>query len=124
MALVLLCVTLSLLCVFCVSAEYGPCTAFFVLFFFFFLYVLHFFTVQYWHQDVCFSMPLCRSKVEQVAQEVLIELSEMEKQNFSQVNICFFFPTYHSLLLFCLFYFRPGEVMKYLSLLFVGYGED
>lgn len=69
-------------------------------------------------------MPLCRSKVEQVAQEVLIELSEMEKQNFSQVNICFFFPTYHSLLLFCLFYFRPGEVMKYLSLLFVGCDED
>ncbi|BFG38415.1 hypothetical protein CerSpe_246890 [Prunus speciosa] len=36
--------------------------------------------------DVCFSMPLCRSKVEQVAQEVLIELSEMEKQNFSQTR--------------------------------------
>lgn len=121
MVLVLLCVTLSLLSVFCVSAEYGPCTAFFVHFF---LCVLRFFTVQYWHQDVCFSMPLCRSKVEQVAQEVLIELSEMEKQNFSQVNICFFFPTYHSLFLFWLFYFRPGEVMKYLSLLFVGYGED
>lgn len=45
MALVLLCVTLSLLCVFCVSAEYGPCTAFFVLFFFSLSYVFSLYNI-------------------------------------------------------------------------------
>ncbi|KAK1562819.1 hypothetical protein Q3G72_017602 [Acer saccharum] len=36
--------------------------------------------------DVCFSMPLCRSKVEQVTTEDLVELSEIEKQNLGQVT--------------------------------------
>ncbi|KAM2893379.1 hypothetical protein FF1_008744 [Malus domestica] len=36
--------------------------------------------------DVSFSMPLCRSKVEQVTPDVLVELSEMEKQNFGQTR--------------------------------------
>lgn len=35
-------------------------------------------------------MPLCRSKVEQVATEDLVELSEIEKQNLGQVCICVF----------------------------------
>ncbi|KAK0584310.1 hypothetical protein LWI29_010987 [Acer saccharum] len=36
--------------------------------------------------DVCFSMPLCRSKVEQVTSEDLVELSEIEKQNLGQTR--------------------------------------
>ncbi|KAJ4840091.1 hypothetical protein Tsubulata_009910 [Turnera subulata] len=36
--------------------------------------------------DMCFSMPLCHSKVEQVATEDLIELSEIEKQNLGQTR--------------------------------------
>ncbi|BAT86391.1 hypothetical protein LR48_Vigan03g293000 [Vigna angularis] len=36
--------------------------------------------------DVCFSMPLCHSKVEQVATEDLVELSEIEKQNLGQIR--------------------------------------
>ncbi|CAN6719505.1 unnamed protein product [Malus baccata var. baccata] len=36
--------------------------------------------------DVSFTMPLCRSKVEQVTPDVLVELSEMEKQNFGQTR--------------------------------------
>ncbi|WVZ08928.1 hypothetical protein V8G54_022274 [Vigna mungo] len=36
--------------------------------------------------DVCFSMPLCHSKVEQVATEDLVELSEIEKQNLGQIK--------------------------------------
>ncbi|KAI9153672.1 hypothetical protein LWI28_014816 [Acer negundo] len=36
--------------------------------------------------DVCFSMPLCRSKVEQVTTEDLVELSEIEKQNLGQTR--------------------------------------
>ncbi|KAL0555233.1 hypothetical protein IC582_009172 [Cucumis melo] len=35
---------------------------------------------------VCFSMPLCRSKVEQVNAEVLVELSEIEKYNLGQTQ--------------------------------------
>ncbi|XP_011652061.1 protein downstream neighbor of Son isoform X2 [Cucumis sativus] len=35
---------------------------------------------------VCFSMPLCRSKVEQVNTEVLVELSEIEKYNLGQTR--------------------------------------
>ncbi|CAK7342145.1 unnamed protein product [Dovyalis caffra] len=35
-------------------------------------------------EDVCFSMPLCHSKVEQVTTEDLVELSEIEKQNLGQ----------------------------------------
>ncbi|OIW11398.1 hypothetical protein TanjilG_10716 [Lupinus angustifolius] len=37
-------------------------------------------------QDVCFSMPLCHSKVEQVTTEDLAELSEIEKQNLGQTR--------------------------------------
>lgn len=37
--------------------------------------------------DVCFSMPLCHSKVEQVTTEDLVELSEIEKHNLGQVYI-------------------------------------
>ncbi|XP_015969241.1 uncharacterized protein LOC107492705 [Arachis duranensis] len=36
--------------------------------------------------DVCFSMPLCRSKVEQASTEDLVELSEIEKQNLGQTR--------------------------------------
>ncbi|CAJ1881385.1 unnamed protein product [Sphenostylis stenocarpa] len=36
--------------------------------------------------DLCFSMPLCHSKVEQVATEDLVELSEIEKQNLGQIR--------------------------------------
>ncbi|TKY61886.1 downstream neighbor of Son [Spatholobus suberectus] len=36
--------------------------------------------------DICFSMPLCHSKVEQVATEDLVELSEIEKQNLGQTR--------------------------------------
>ncbi|XP_004494284.1 uncharacterized protein [Cicer arietinum] len=36
--------------------------------------------------DLCFSMPLCRSKVEQVTTEDLVELSEIEKQNLGQTR--------------------------------------
>ncbi|XP_022158390.1 protein downstream neighbor of Son-like isoform X2 [Momordica charantia] len=36
--------------------------------------------------DVCFSMPLCRSKVEQVNAEDLVELSEIEKYNLGQTR--------------------------------------
>ncbi|KAK7284747.1 hypothetical protein RJT34_19500 [Clitoria ternatea] len=36
--------------------------------------------------DICFSMPLCNSKVEQVATEDLVELSEIEKQNLGQTR--------------------------------------
>ncbi|KAI5560659.1 hypothetical protein BDE02_16G061800 [Populus trichocarpa] len=36
--------------------------------------------------DVCFSMPLCYSKVEQVTTEDLVELSEIEKQNLGQTR--------------------------------------
>ncbi|MED6106202.1 hypothetical protein PIB30_002655 [Stylosanthes scabra] len=36
--------------------------------------------------DVCFSMPLCRSKVEQTSTEDLVELSEIEKQNLGQTR--------------------------------------
>lgn len=36
--------------------------------------------------DVCFSMPLCRSKVEQVTTEDLVELSEIEKHNLGQTR--------------------------------------
>ncbi|KAJ6382372.1 hypothetical protein OIU77_030927 [Salix suchowensis] len=36
--------------------------------------------------DVCFSMPLCHSKVEQVTTEDLVELSEIEKQNLGQTR--------------------------------------
>ncbi|KAK1562615.1 hypothetical protein Q3G72_014855 [Acer saccharum] len=42
--------------------------------------------------DVCFSMPLCRSKVEQVTTEDLVELSEIEKQKLGQVSVY----TFHS----------------------------
>ncbi|KAI6705589.1 hypothetical protein NL676_008551, partial [Syzygium grande] len=34
--------------------------------------------------DICFSMPLCHSKVEQLATEDLVELSETEKHNLGQ----------------------------------------
>lgn len=37
-------------------------------------------------QDVSFSMPLCRSKVEQVTTEDLVELSEIEKQNLGKTR--------------------------------------
>ncbi|OIW05186.1 hypothetical protein TanjilG_19817, partial [Lupinus angustifolius] len=37
-------------------------------------------------RDVCFSMPLCHSKVEQVTTEDLAELSEIEKQNLGQTR--------------------------------------
>lgn len=36
--------------------------------------------------DVCFSMPLCHSKVEQVTTEDLVELSEIEKHNLGQTR--------------------------------------
>lgn len=36
--------------------------------------------------DLCFSMPLCRSKEEQVTTEDLVELSEIEKQNLGQTR--------------------------------------
>ncbi|XP_028784777.1 uncharacterized protein LOC114740738 isoform X2 [Neltuma alba] len=36
--------------------------------------------------DVCFSMPLCHSKVEQIATEDLVELSEIEKHNLGQTR--------------------------------------
>lgn len=36
--------------------------------------------------DVCFSMPLCRSKVEQITTEDLVELSEIEKHNLGQTR--------------------------------------
>ncbi|CAI8614973.1 unnamed protein product [Vicia faba] len=36
--------------------------------------------------DLCFSMPLCRSKVEQVTTEDLVELSEIEKHNLGQTR--------------------------------------
>ncbi|KAL3029804.1 hypothetical protein AAZX31_03G185100 [Glycine max] len=36
--------------------------------------------------DLCFSMPLCHSKVEQVSTEDLVELSEIEKQNLGQTR--------------------------------------
>ncbi|XP_027932831.1 uncharacterized protein LOC114188455 [Vigna unguiculata] len=36
--------------------------------------------------DVCFSMPFCHSKGEQVATEDLVELSEIEKQNLGQIK--------------------------------------
>ena len=36
--------------------------------------------------DLCFSMPLCRSKVEQVTTEDLVELSEIEKQNLGKTR--------------------------------------
>ncbi|XP_065622768.1 uncharacterized protein LOC111991103 [Quercus suber] len=37
-------------------------------------------------EDVCFSMPLCHSKVEQVTTEDLVELSEIEKHNLGQTR--------------------------------------
>ncbi|XP_056163806.1 uncharacterized protein LOC130137093 isoform X1 [Syzygium oleosum] len=37
--------------------------------------------------DICFSMPLCHSKVEQLATEDLVELSETEKHNLGQTRI-------------------------------------
>ncbi|XP_057467426.1 uncharacterized protein LOC130756823 isoform X1 [Actinidia eriantha] len=37
-------------------------------------------------QDIHFSMPLCRSKVEQVTTEDLVELSEIEKHNLGQIR--------------------------------------
>lgn len=36
--------------------------------------------------DVCFTMPLCQSKVEQVSTEDLVELSEIEKHNLGQTR--------------------------------------
>ncbi|KAF7818889.1 Protein downstream neighbor of Son [Senna tora] len=36
--------------------------------------------------DICFSMPLCHSKVEQVTTEDLVELSEIEKHNLGQTR--------------------------------------
>ncbi|CAN0927451.1 Protein downstream neighbor of Son [Linum grandiflorum] len=36
--------------------------------------------------DICFSMPLCHSKVDQVATEHLIELSEIRRQNLGQTR--------------------------------------
>lgn len=42
-------------------------------------------------QGVLFSMPLCHSKVEEVTAEDLVELAEIEKNNFGQVRILFFF---------------------------------
>ncbi|GLT88392.1 hypothetical protein SLE2022_064190 [Rubroshorea leprosula] len=36
--------------------------------------------------DICFSMPLCHSKVEQVTTEDLVELSEIEKHNLGQAQ--------------------------------------
>ncbi|XP_031129127.1 protein downstream neighbor of Son [Ipomoea triloba] len=36
--------------------------------------------------DVCFSMPLCDSKVEEVSKEDLFELSEIEKQNLGKTT--------------------------------------
>ncbi|KAI4310634.1 hypothetical protein MLD38_035598 [Melastoma candidum] len=36
--------------------------------------------------DICFSMPLCQRKVEQVASEDLVELSEIEKHNLGQTR--------------------------------------
>ncbi|KAA8518426.1 hypothetical protein F0562_015900 [Nyssa sinensis] len=36
--------------------------------------------------DICFSMPLCHSKVEQVTTEDLVELSEIEKHNLGQIQ--------------------------------------
>ncbi|XP_056159036.1 uncharacterized protein LOC115671410 isoform X2 [Syzygium oleosum] len=36
--------------------------------------------------DICFSMPLCHSKVEQLATEDLVELSEIEKHNLGQTR--------------------------------------
>lgn len=36
--------------------------------------------------DLCFSMPLCHSKVEQLATEDLVELSEIEKHNLGQTR--------------------------------------
>ncbi|CAN0879257.1 Protein downstream neighbor of son homolog [Linum grandiflorum] len=36
--------------------------------------------------DVCFSMPLCHSKMEEVATEHLVELSEMARQNLGQTR--------------------------------------
>ncbi|XP_056163807.1 uncharacterized protein LOC130137093 isoform X2 [Syzygium oleosum] len=37
--------------------------------------------------DICFSMPLCHSKVEQLATEDLVELSETEKHNLGQRKV-------------------------------------
>uniref|UniRef100_A0A2N9GAV2 Uncharacterized protein n=1 Tax=Fagus sylvatica TaxID=28930 RepID=A0A2N9GAV2_FAGSY len=37
-------------------------------------------------QDICFSMPLCHSKEEQVTTEDLVELSEIEKHNLGQTR--------------------------------------
>lgn len=37
-------------------------------------------------QDVCFSMPLCHSKIEEGSTEDLVELSEIEKQNLGQAR--------------------------------------
>ncbi|GAB2263911.1 hypothetical protein Droror1_Dr00026045 [Drosera rotundifolia] len=37
-------------------------------------------------QDVCFSMPLCLSEVEQTSREDLVELSEIEKKNLGQAK--------------------------------------
>ncbi|KAJ7971360.1 Protein downstream neighbor of Son [Quillaja saponaria] len=42
--------------------------------------------------DVCFSMPLCHSKVEQVTTEDLVELSEIEKHNLGQTRRLSSFP--------------------------------
>ncbi|KAJ0089340.1 hypothetical protein Patl1_32795 [Pistacia atlantica] len=39
--------------------------------------------------DVSFTMPLCKSKVEQVTTEDLVELSEIEKHNLGQASIWF-----------------------------------
>ncbi|XP_059668609.1 uncharacterized protein LOC132313713 [Cornus florida] len=36
--------------------------------------------------DICFSMPLCQSKVEQVTKEDMVELSEIENQNLGQIR--------------------------------------
>ncbi|XP_047313161.1 protein downstream neighbor of Son-like isoform X2 [Impatiens glandulifera] len=36
--------------------------------------------------DICFSMPLCRSKVDEATTEDLVELSEMEKHNLGQIR--------------------------------------
>ncbi|XWS66537.1 hypothetical protein CRYUN_Cryun05aG0208200 [Craigia yunnanensis] len=55
--------------------------------------------------DVSFSMPLCRSEVEQVTTEDLVELSEIEKHNLGQTRRMNFFSDVdnipQSLLAFC-----------------------
>ena len=53
------------------------------------------FIVFFLEQDLCFTMPLCLSKMEQVTTEDLVELSEIQKQNLGQVYIYIFFFIYH-----------------------------